>query len=301
MPFTSYELRNYKKALNWERVSGNEKIVWTIDLIEEFQDLLDFVARDEYEKLEIFQEFNLNRALPWSIELIEKFREKWDWELLSQNEGLLANTEVRNYCFKEFLPYNEVEILAGYPAREDNFFNNLSSNILSFTKNIEQQVSTMDEINNLQNINWSSLSSNQLLPWSADLIRKYLNKWNWDTLSDNHSIPWSVEILQEFEDYWCWGGEYISDDGRIFPKWGLSWNPALPWSIELFKLFKHRFVLESLLINEGVKWDIDILIELKEMFDDTHLSIHEDIWNKVFYEFNTPEKSYEVLDLIMKG
>ena len=73
---------------------------------------------------------------------------------------------------------------------------------------------------------WQSISSNEGLPWTIDLIEKFENKWDWHSLSINKALPWTVELVEKFEDKWVWPS--------------LSINKALPWSSELIEKFENK-------------------------------------------------------------
>ena len=244
--------------------------------------------------------FNCNGALPWSIELIEKFRNKWNWELLSQNHAVITNVVVREHIIKELFPYIEEKILAGFPDKKVDFFEEeVNSNLSIINKYIEYQFNTETEIEQCKVIDWNALSHNTFLPWSAELIRKYIDKWNWVNLSKNRSLPWSFELVKEFENSWCWGGDFVGKDGSIFCEDGLSSNYALPWNSNFIKHFQHRFESQELSYNEGIEWNIDMLIEFKDLVSFSSICFNSKVWNNVFPEFHQLEKGFEVLDLLL--
>ena len=76
------------------------------------------------------------------------------------------------------------------------------------------------------NPSWEALSQNDSLPWSAQLLTKYQNRWNWQELSVNEGIPWSDSLLHQFAEQWDWDG--------------LVDNFAIPWTEELADTFIHR-------------------------------------------------------------
>ena len=54
-------------------------------------------------------------------------------------------------------------------------------------------------------LDWESISSNRKVKWSADLIKKYQDKWYWFNLWSNQSILcWDAELLEEFKDKVVW-------------------------------------------------------------------------------------------------
>ena len=125
--------------LDWDAVSRNTEINWTIDLIKKFQDNWDMEAEYcGYSLGEIkWYALSSNPNLPWSIELIQMFKEK--------------------FAFK-------------YPG--DYSLGELSSNeALSWGDDLLEEFK--DEWN------WNELSSSSFLPWQNISLEKFIDKWNW--------------------------------------------------------------------------------------------------------------------------
>jgi hypothetical protein len=72
-----------------------------------------------------------------------------------------------------------------------------------------------------------SLSGNEALPWSLELIERYEDRWDWLVLSGNEALPWSLELIERYKDRWYWRR--------------LSENEALPWSLELIERYEDRW------------------------------------------------------------
>jgi len=53
---------------------------------------------------------------------------------------------------------------------------------------------------------FESLSQNEVLYWSEDLIARFENRWAWDGiyLNTNEALPWSEELIARFESRWNW-------------------------------------------------------------------------------------------------
>ena len=60
----------------WKRLSWEESLPWSIELLEHFEERWDW------------SNLSWNKSLPWSVELIERFSDRWNWEALSQNTSL---------------------------------------------------------------------------------------------------------------------------------------------------------------------------------------------------------------------
>lgn len=71
-PFSLDQLEKYADRLDWDEVSRNGEICWTIPMLEKFKSRLNWskiarkVSEDEV-----------------SIEMLEKFRDIWDWDEFS--------------------------------------------------------------------------------------------------------------------------------------------------------------------------------------------------------------------------
>lgn len=74
-------IERYNDFWDWERLSSNDLLPWSIELIERFE------ARWDWKRLSY-------KDLPWSIDLIERFEDRWNWKNLSGNETLPWSIEV---------------------------------------------------------------------------------------------------------------------------------------------------------------------------------------------------------------
>jgi hypothetical protein len=105
-PFTGQMLRKWQDQLNWENVSSNISIIWTIDMLKEFAEKLNwkslssrvnfpsgfFLYTASYiEALEDYwdwDELSSNCSIPFTDELIEKYADRWNWKELLDNYKL---------------------------------------------------------------------------------------------------------------------------------------------------------------------------------------------------------------------
>jgi hypothetical protein len=72
-----------------------------------------------------------------------------------------------------------------------------------------------------------ALSKNEALPWSLELIERFVDRWDWGFLAANKGLPWSLELIERFMDRWDWGF--------------LAANKGLPWSLELIERYEGRW------------------------------------------------------------
>lgn len=79
----------------------------------------------------------------------------------------------------------------------------------------------MDSIHSkeLQSDICKTISSNEYMLWTPELIEKYEDKWDWDELSKNKSIPWTLKLINKYanklscsESIWNKLKPYIDDE-----------------------------------------------------------------------------------------
>lgn len=308
-PFTHAQLKKYKAILIWDYASNNIAIDWTEPMFDEFHNLLfDFEKKS-------FTEVHLNTALPWSVTFIQKYFHLWNWESLTQNEAILSNAEIREHFKEEFLPYlnsakeiyNKQELAKSFGEKE---IEKLEGSEYSFMNIKEWQIAYPEEIENTKNLNWVSLSQNELLPWSPELIKKYENNWSWHSLLFNNSIKWDFNLLKLYESKFDWivdkiftQAEMESEevDTTINAMFGVSGNLDIKWDKEMISHFKHKLDFPHLSYNQSIEWDLDILQEFSADWDYVALAMNEHVWTIAFPEFKENEKVICILDELLKS
>src|SRR5690606_4239133 len=149
------------------------------------------------------------------------------------------------------------------------------------------------------------LSQNKVLPWSAELIEKYVDKWDWTVLIHNKSIPWSLKLMKQFEDKIIWSNDLANDltdeDGdTIMYKGSISANFDIEWDAETLSTIKNKLNSHYISINSSTKWDIDFLTQFSDFWDYYALSLNKEVWDKVFPEFNNEEHLNLLLEMILR-
>lgn len=179
----------------------------------------------------------------------------------------------------------KIKDLLIFLGSKNNFSIKLLSHFYSF--NIE----TIDK--NINNFDWSFLSNNNNINWSAQLIDKYKEKWCWDinsklcnygekvkvrgyildysdikSISTNESIKWTLDDIEKFKNYIYWPGfsstvkldwtEEIIDKFK-FDFLGLSSNESFECPEHIMnKYFKlDNLSRWNLSKNPSVNWDIE--------------------------------------------
>ena len=80
-------------------------------------------------------------------------------------------------------------------------------------------------------LDWKALSINPALPWSERLIDRYIDKWDWNNMSWNYGLPLTQELIDKYNKLWNWQ--------HLFS------NASFPWSIESFNKYKSQLDLED--------------------------------------------------------
>jgi len=294
---THRQLTKYRTILKWYSIVANRSIEWNLEIMHEFKELI-FVSDDP------FPEINVNQSLPWSIEFITPFEDLWSWELLSQNDALTDIPVVRRHFSNRLYPYlGEYEEcgIEPYNAPAMTLTEELELELNSLNMYKEWQLQSAEEIDKTKNIDWIRLSQNQVLPWSANLIEKYKEKWDWWFLCTNASIPWSVQLIRQFEDYIDWTQDITDEDGiTTMTMDSISANFSIEWDAELLSPFITKLNASDICFSQCAKWDIDLLMQFSSFWKYESLVVNKLMWDKVFSEFNNEEHLNTLLDAVLE-
>lgn len=75
-PLTHQMLKRWSMKLDWKRVSRNNSILWTIEMLDEFQNNIDWKELTSYGTEKLFHP-----------SIIERFKDLWDWNELLDNHN----------------------------------------------------------------------------------------------------------------------------------------------------------------------------------------------------------------------
>lgn len=76
-PLNNEMLNKYPNELDWEEVSDNDNISWTVAMIDRWKNILNW---------KVFSQTSNEAIL--TLEILEKFKDQWDWGELSGNQCL---------------------------------------------------------------------------------------------------------------------------------------------------------------------------------------------------------------------
>ena len=291
-PLDKSLIDKYQDRLDWQKLSINENIIWTNDLIESYLDKWywgNTYDEDGYYEPVRIPGLNTNFSFPWSVDLIKKYNDKCDWNFISKNQNIIWNINLLNEL-KENLDWSLImenvnpHLIIFYidkyiDPNELRELKNKNSIFEAFQRcfiwthdliemyhdrwfcshlyKIENSPNFLKLIDKYPRIwDWNLLSSNIEILWSDELLSKYEYKWNWQILSENTSLCWSFELIEKYKNYW----DYEE----------LARNKSILWTFELID--KYQLEWRHLQFNTGMLWTIDLLerfekeIDLKLMF-----------------------------------
>ncbi len=161
----------------WNGITINTGIPWSVEFIEKYVETglkTDLALK--------WSGLSLNESLPWSSDLIERFIKKWDWEVLSGNNGVA-------FTANQIAKHKDKII---WKRKHPNF------GALSDNTSLRWSEELIDAF--IENWDWDDLSKNEGVRWTEKMIIKYWDKLNLNELFRNPSLPWSFAFLMKFEN-----------------------------------------------------------------------------------------------------
>jgi len=112
---------------------------------------------------------------------------------LNHLEKILIGIENRPFEFHANNPFEKMEIISEVYSRDE------------FSKI-------------LMNFNPVKESMNIRIPWTTELIEYYKEEWDWKELYENKSIPFTEDLIDRYVNYWFCGAEipYGEKDEEVF-------------------------------------------------------------------------------------
>ncbi|MBF0649103.1 hypothetical protein IR083_09750 [Dysgonomonas sp. GY75] len=136
-PLDAYELEEWDTILDWEKVSLNKQIKWSVELIKKFSDRWNWGL------------LWLNQSvLCWDAELLDICKDKIHWELIVCNS--INWTRELQEKFKEYLPpsssFIDYDMIKEHTTNNRNrFLNNPYPHISDTFKKLYLYASSIDE------------------------------------------------------------------------------------------------------------------------------------------------------------
>jgi hypothetical protein len=161
----------------WKSLCVNPSVPWTAKLIKKYQK--SFLKSERVH----WKELSRNTNLPWQEEnLLEQFKEKWNWELLSVNNGV-GFTESQIEKYKDLFTWD-----SGNGSNQ-----NIASNA-----NLPWSVEFIEKYKHKWQ--WWSLSRNPGVNWTEEMISTFEENIIWHSMAQNFNLPWSLDFILKHED-----------------------------------------------------------------------------------------------------
>lgn len=200
--------------------------------------------------------FYENNAIPWSLSLIDKNIDKIDW-------GKALNLGKIKWRIEDVIKYQDK--LFNIPTT--NWYEHNQQNIGTVISSSPNIIWTAELIKKYEERwEWQALVLNESVFWTVDKIEMFESKLNFDLLSGNKNVEWSIELIEKYFCRWNWKQ--------------LSANPNLPWSYEFLLKYQDYFFGiirtdvelnskfafrnyfkegESISINRGISWTLKMV------------------------------------------
>lgn len=168
---------------------------WDYDQINEFEDIIN------YEDMM----FVKNDKIVWSLALIDSLKDKMDWRSLWKTRGLELNLvffkQYENHIDFSFIHHHKNidwsnQLLDTYKDKWD--WKGLSNkSIVASPRNLDKYGDLLD---------WDRFSANNHLTLDETIIDQYLIKWNWNKLSANKNLKLDKKGIEKYKDHLCFKG-----------------------------------------------------------------------------------------------
>ena len=253
----------YKEYFLLEALSCNENLIWTLELINQYEDKWNWSS------------LSANKNLPWSFELLEKYEQRWDWNNISNNQSIEWTAKLIER-FDDKLYFDT--ILNDNQINEGEYWYEDSNYGLSSNKNVCLTEELIEKY--IDRWNWSILSENEKLPWSVDFFNKYILRWDLHKLSGNNKFPFTEAIISTYEERWQW---IVSTpkpyyEGYLYDL-DLSSNEHLPWSESFIDKYAERWNWSNLFDNMSINWSIKLLNKHSAKLICSNNDTPSSIWN----------------------
>ena len=161
----------------WKGLSENEGVPWSKEFIKKYLPIPLIKPNGLY-----WEGLSRNETLPWKENLLEEFSDKWDWLILSGNNGVGFTVEqIEKYKDKIFWEC------------EDSGKHTIAENT-----SLPWSEELIDKY--FEKWRWWGLAMNTGIPWSEKIIDKYEEMLDNYPLFRNSSLPWSFEFLNKYEE-----------------------------------------------------------------------------------------------------
>lgn len=259
IPLSLEILVKYKDRWNWEFMSENSNLPWSINFIDVFQKYLHW---DKVQNKFFFGE-RVNCSYNYLI---------WDKPFITKFIDVLLKRDDESISFLISNDYRiiwDLELIEKYNKKID--FKSLSNQ-----QNILWSIELIKKYNDYWD--WSSLSSNHHIDFSTEIIDEFVELWNWNGLSSNTNLKFTLEFINRYKNKWDWNA--------------LSHNPSVKWDINLLNTYSEKLKSSKYIWNQ-IKTNIDeifvksVLSKIRDNIDESELVKITENENKTFLDNST--------------
>lgn len=296
-PLSHSQLKRYRKALNWERISENSHINWTHDILNSFSEDL------------VWKTVTLNDSAFKDKSLLDTFSAKIDWygsddscfDSIVSNSGIYWDDEmIERYAYKiNFEKLSAKSNVDWTEALLDRYLPKWNLVELAHNETIPWTLRLFDKYLDQSYLTYSGVQTNPMLI-SFGFIEKYKDFFDWKFISSNPELPWlEKDLLNHWSDKIDWDGIacnsfLFAQDPHFYQKHFERWqslkdkgwksfssNEAFPWTRDTIQNHIHDIDWYWLSSNPGIDWNKEMIEHFKSYIDWNRLCSNEKIiWNE---------------------
>jgi len=300
-------IRKWNAFIKWQDLSLNEHIPWSFELMKEFETDIKFSDEDSSFEFGIEE----NSSIIWSVEMFEYFEHRinndtffqcvckctqafFDKYLQSLKEQRyndyvtvidLATTKVYQMGAATFgndgMTYGDIKLVEPFQIpKEENLKVAYKPNKYTL-EDIIAQADTLD---------FEALSTEIYLPWSEELIDRFIDKWQWG------GVKYEYATKNEFNPFIAF--DEIPIRTMVM---GIAYNEGIKWTNEMvLKYWFHLNAVGFYAWAEKLDFSIELLYQLEGVWDYELMPYLEKMWKQVYADF-TEEDWHAAMELIFEN
>lgn len=271
---------------DWEKLGSNPNIKWTDKLIK------------KGEWITSWKGLSRNPSLDWGINLIKKYENLWDWETLSKSELILWDQDLIT-TFKE--KWHWFKLCMNVSIKWDRkLIEEFKDKVEWYALGLNKGLTVSDnDIEFYQDCwRWDTLCANEAIVIDSNFLKKYRSHINFQgrlsyggggkdhywvpEFLENKTLNIGVDEIKKLsmENQWKKGYVYCNENPNEPGEWVfLSKTRNLTKSILTeFHGFLDWDVLSA---NEFLPWDIDLVLQFKDLWNWEIMMDNETFWSKI--------------------
>jgi hypothetical protein len=300
-------IRKWHEFISWHELSLNEHIPWDFDLMKEFETKIKF--SDEDSNFDFGMEENGN--IIWSVEMFEYFEHR-----INKDTFFQCVYRCTPAFFDKYLQSLKEGKYNGYVTVIDEAITKVYQMGLATLGKDGMSYGDIKQVEPFQAPKEDKLKVvYKPNKFTLEEIIAQADTLDFEELSTEIYLPWSEELIDRFIDKWYWGGvkyEYVSK-GKFNPFiaideipirimfCGLANNEGIKWTNEMvLKYWFHLHAVGFYAWAEKLDFSIELLYQLEGLWDYEQLPYLEKMWQQVYADF-TEEDWHSTMELIFQN